>query len=133
MSETTTRRWLVKRLKRLHAVPIENVAGVGTPDINYNGGWIELKYLPKWPARPTTPVRVRKFKPAQRDFLRDRCRAGGRAYLLLRVGSWDWVLLWGETAAEHLDRVDRDRLESIALHVWREGIDVDELAIMLNY
>jgi hypothetical protein len=72
-----------------HIERVENMAGIGRPDVNYciRGveGNIELKQLPEWPKREDTVVPVRHFTPQQRLWIRDRVRAGGRVYVLLQV------------------------------------------------
>lgn len=84
-----------------HAVRIENQVEVGTPDVNlcFNGfdGWVELK-VQEAPKRATTTFRCEHFTMEQRLWLVDRCRAGGRAYLLLQSGS-HYLWLRGDVAA----------------------------------
>ena len=85
-----------------HAVRVENSVEVGTPDVNlclppapvagwasYNerppwDGWIELK-VQEAPKRKTTKFRCEHFTMEQRQWLVDRTRAGGNAYMLLQV------------------------------------------------
>lgn len=110
-------RRLVEELRPLHPVRVENGAGAGTPDLNYADGWVELKELPSWPATPGWPVRVPHFRPEQRVWLRYRRQRGGRAHLLLKVGS-DWLLLDGEWAADHLGDVDEVALRAASELVW---------------
>jgi len=77
------------RLAQLGLDPqrIENVAGEGTPDVNYSDGMIELKYLAKWPVRANTPVIIPKLveRKHQAAWLYTRWTRGGAAWLLLRV------------------------------------------------
>lgn len=110
------RRKVVRALRDadLDAVAVENPAHPGTPDVNYAGGWIELKYLPAWPAKGGV-VRIRHFSKQQRIWLERRRDAGGAAYLLLQVGT-DWLLLDGRDAARYVGRVGRKKLLNLALH-----------------
>ena len=48
--EAAFRSRIVKLLKPLHAMPVENPVWPGSPDISYAGGWIELK-IEKWTRR----------------------------------------------------------------------------------
>lgn len=100
-NESGLRHAILDRIRALHGVAIESPLEPGTPDVNCSVGWIELKHLEDWPVREGTIVVPRHFKPEQRAWLRHRCQAGGKAWLLLRVGH-HWSLIWGVAAAEHL-------------------------------
>lgn len=69
-------------------VRVENRAGPGTPDVYYclrgRSGWIELKE--DRPPRPGQPVRLRTLTLDQVIWLEEEARAGGRAWLLARLG-----------------------------------------------
>lgn len=73
----------------LHMSRIENAVGSGMADVEgcLRGDqfWIELKSVAR-PARASTPLRP-KFQPKQAPWLRRRVEAGGRAYVLVQVGS----------------------------------------------
>lgn len=112
-----------------HAVRVENSVELGTPDVNlcvpgcqftrqYGewwlevsttgwGGWVELK-VQEAPVRKTTVFKCEHFTMEQRQWLVSRCRAGGRAYLLLQVkqegkqslpGSGKYLWIRGDVAA----------------------------------
>ncbi len=94
-------RWLKEARKELreslHLQRIENAVGSGAPDVEgqllHRGQfWIELKSA----ARPKKggPVRF-KVRDSQVEWMRRRCLIGGRAWLLLQVGS-------GRAAARYL-------------------------------
>lgn len=102
MKEGARRQKLIELLEPLHAVAVENsLNGAGTPDVNCTAGWIEVKQLDGWPVRGSTVVQPRHFRDEQRYWLRNRCDAGGRAWLLLCVEN-EWCLVWGATAAKHV-------------------------------
>jgi hypothetical protein len=86
------RQRIVKILKPLHAVSVENSCGSGTPDINYIGGWIECKCVNTWPKNPSAIVKIPHFTPQQRLWIKKRLQAGGVVQVILKVGR-DWVLL----------------------------------------
>lgn len=71
-----------------HLERIENLAGIGRPDVNYciRGveGNIELKQVARWPARGG-PLLIEHYTPQQRNWARARLNAGGRVYLLLGI------------------------------------------------
>ena len=110
MSEKTDYQMLKKHMPNVmdRLDRIENVVGVGTPDVNYciDGvdGWIEMK-SPKEPVRPTS--KLFKFKnnhSLNQDqmnwFLRQR-NADGRAFILICTNK-RWMLVEGE----HADRIN---------------------------
>lgn len=119
MKESTLRQTVNKMLRKLHQHPIsvENSAHSGTPDVNYIEGWIELKVAECWPARKNTPFTLDHFRPEQRIWLRKRWQKGGQVHMLLVVGK-DWVLLDGETAADHVGYETEEKLKDLALAVW---------------
>ena len=85
---------------RCHAVRIENEVEIGTPDVNFCltvDYWVELK-VQEAPKRAKTKFKIDHFTIEQRQWLVDRCRAGGNAFLLVQVG---FVYLWlrGDVAA----------------------------------
>ena len=73
---------------------VEDMTTAGLPDLIYcfNGhaGWIELKALKAWPARPLTKVNIPSLTADQVLFLETWERHGGTAWLGLQVGRW-----WG--------------------------------------
>lgn len=132
MDESVMRRSVLRALKPLDGVFIENVVGSGTADINYVEGWLELKYLANWPVRPTTPVALPKFTPQQRVFLTNRCLAGGQARFLLRVGR-EWLLLPGLWSALHLGKgALRTEIEAAAELHWSNRLLSAELVAHLR-
>ncbi len=122
MSESSQRRTVNRLLKPLHAIPVENTVGVnGCPDVNYTGGWIELKWLRAWPKRPLTKVRIEHFTMEQRRWLSKRCSAGGDAYLLLQVQR-EWLLFIGTDAADCVGTTTRAELYDSVCARWTNGL-----------
>jgi hypothetical protein len=126
MRESSIRSFVVKALAPLHAVPVENVAWPGYPDVEYVGGVIELKQIPAWPKRADTIVRVEHFTQAQRTFLDDRGRAGDRTWVLLVVGR-EWLLFHGRGAALRLGYGTQEDLREWAVRAWLRRPSEDEL------
>lgn len=116
---------VIKALRSLDAVAVENSARPGTPDVNFVEGWCELKDVEKWPRNVYTPLRVRHFTPQQRIWLARRYKKGGNVWLLLRV-QHDWLLFDGHTAAEHLGLRTRAELTALATRVWHKRLDEHE-------
>lgn len=126
-----TERSLWFRLRRTLApygalVRVENATGAGTPDVCYCllgvTGWLELKSLPKWPARGTTVIRVPSLTVAQIHWLDAWSRAGGNAWLLLGISDDYFLFTSGQAAdlfacnvnAVNLSSINRDTVGAAA-------------------
>lgn len=115
-----------------HAVRIESrTTGSGIPDVNYNHGWIELKYLEGWPVRPNTPVRIDHYTKEQRAWAVQRTLAGGQVFFLLKVGTMEWLLLQGAVAAQSVGRLPRSELYKKCLARWVRKPKKEELLTWL--
>jgi len=96
MKESDVRQQFAKALRArgLYVRCIENAVGPITLDVHYFGafsGIAEIKYIPKWPRRTTTPVRVpHRDRVLKQAAAMIECRlAGGRANLIARIErSW---------------------------------------------
>lgn len=132
MSEGTQRAKVIRALKPLHAVPVENRVGVlGTPDVNYIEGWIELKWRRAWPVKPDTPVTLPHFTIQQRRWLKKRWNAGGNSWLLLQVQR-EWLLFSGRDAADYLGLLTRKGLYKVVRSRWEGGLNNQELITSLD-
>jgi len=121
------RKRLIVHLKPLHAVAVENPTHPGTPDVNYNGGWIELKWLPRWKRNcDKSPVLIEHFTEQQRRWLRKRTEAGGNAFLMLQVKR-EYLLFTGDIAAEYVGRVPKPELIEKTCAYWSKGLKKEEL------
>jgi hypothetical protein len=113
-SEKTLWSWLVGAHlendfgRDLHIERIENLVGVGNPDVTgcYRGGAfdLELKTAHR-PARSTTAVipivaKDPYIRPAQKNWHMERWRAGGQCYFLVQVGRLSRYLLPGDLARD---------------------------------
>ena len=126
MSEQKFRNRVIRELRPLDAVSVENPAFPGTPDVNYIEGWVELKWLRAWPADANTPVRLEHYTQQQRVWATRRRHRGGRCFLLLQVQD-EYLLFDGRTAAEVLGHSTREALEEHAIQVWKGGMKWHEL------
>lgn len=133
--ESSLRGVVVKALHELHAIAVENPVLPGTPDVNYVGGWLELKSLDRWPFRESTPVRIEHWTPQQRVWHVLRARAGGRSFVLLEiVDPGDVLLLGGPDAVTFIGKANRARLLELALARWpdRAGMRTDLPTLLRN-
>lgn len=97
MSEADLRREFIKLTKPLDPRAIENIVGIGDPDICFVPGVCELKWARAWPVRNTTPLRLDHYTDVQRDRLLTRWNAGGGSWLVLTVRSI-WLCYTGVAA-----------------------------------
>ena len=137
--EQRQRPLVVKALNKagLDATSVENPACPGCPDVQHIDGWLELKYLEKWPKRAATTVRIEHFSPQQRVWLYRRFRAcekrntkHGQVFLLLYVAETREHLLFnGEIAARC---VAKDGATRAKLYDWA-SLTTTELEEVIDY
>ena len=118
-----------------HLLRVENVALVGTPDVNYcirgHEGWAELKAWQR--VRFSGRFTVPKFRPEQAAWLAKRASVGGRAYLLVKINN-GIALFDGRLAPAlfdknlHLEWADAPRVANL----WSDPIDWGSLATALS-
>jgi len=117
MAEQEFRKKVVRALRCFDAQSIENVVGVGTPDIATIVGWIETKWRPDFPKRASTPVSCDHFTPTQRAWHLRHARRGGISYVFWQISD-EFFLIDGKVAAEEIGEATRERLGQIArLHL----------------
>jgi hypothetical protein len=77
---------------------IENRVGKDTPDVyaTFYGwqGWIELKVLPAWPRKASTPVRLAHWTAGQRAWARRFGSYGGAVALLVEIEESETLVLF---------------------------------------
>lgn len=117
---------MIKALRAIDAKSIENLVGIGTPDVNHAYGWLELKWLRSWPKRKTTTVRLPHYKKEQKVWATRRINKGGFVQLLLQADN-DWLLFDGKIAALWLGKLTKEELIDCADHVWLGGLNEKEL------
>lgn len=112
-------------LHGLDARRVETGDKDGIPDVNVTEGWIELK-VTEWPKREDTPVNFDHYTAEQRVWHTRRCRAGGKCFVLVRIGT-DVLLFWGEDAARVCGTANAKELSAAALRHWKRGAWKKEL------
>jgi hypothetical protein len=117
--ESDLRRKVVRELRPLDAMAVENTVYRGTPDVECTLAWFELKWLEQWPLMLSSKLRVWHFTTQQRAWLRRRWKANRGAYMLLQVGT-TYLIFDGETAAKIVSRVSCEELLKHALVVWND-------------
>ena len=137
MNEATLRNYVRKGLhaKGVLTTHHEDALNSGIPDLSYAGGavngWIELKWLEAWPKREDTIAKIAHYTKEQKHFLLSRGRAGGRCWLLLRVGNEH--LLFDHERAQDVTNQNRHVLTIVAKRAWNAGrIDFEQLTRILT-
>lgn len=142
MAEKDLSKMLMTRLKPYgHFARIENMTGVGMPDVSYcvnsHEGFIENKWRERWPARAGDVVTLDHFTPQQRIWIRSRRAAGGRVWVLLEVEKpvACYFLLPGLWAAKELGKTaTREDIETNATVTGRDGaFPLDSIVGALRY
>ena len=131
MSEKGMRKTVVKALRPLDAIAVENPAYPGTPDVNGIEFWIELKWASSWPGANHRPLRIPHFTRQQKLWLTKRWSMGGAVYLLLKVGQ-EWLLFEGDTAALVVGEGTRDKLRASAICTWQKRLNSSQLVEILK-
>lgn len=105
--------WFHRRVGHLvHMTRVENRVSRDTPDLFVAfpawQGWIEFKVLSKFPARPTTPIRIPGWTTGQRYWAQRHTYSGGRVALMIEIeGS---IFLWpGDAEPDILTRTQWER------------------------
>lgn len=121
MSESDMRGKVLRILKPLHGIAVENPVLPGTSDVNYIDGWIELKWLRSWPKRPGTPVAIEHYTPQQKLFIRKRHSLGGRAFLLLQCRR-EW-LMFKHPVTMDVGKLTKQELIDSSFAYWKNGLN----------
>ena len=136
MNEATLRNYVRPRLaaKGVLTTHHEDALNGGIPDLSYSGGgvhgWIELKWLEAWPVRTGTIVCIPHYTKEQKHFLLSRGRAGGRCWLLLRMG-WE-QLLFDHESAQCVGQEAQQGLLALASAHWNSSINFEQLTRILT-
>lgn len=93
MSEKVMRGHVVRALRPLHAMAVENPCLPGTPDVNFAGGWLELKWARSWPRNLARPLVLgHPVTSEQRLWLQSRERHNKEFTGILLQVERDWML-----------------------------------------
>lgn len=130
MSEATMWGRVRKALKGLDPVRVENRVELGTPDVNYVEGWIELKNQKRKPRDADKIFILDHYTPEQSCWATRRAYAGGRVFLLLKVSN-EWMLFMGHVAAEYLNKVSLNELRKVCIGRWVKKLNDQELRNLL--
>ncbi|HPY64449.1 MAG TPA: hypothetical protein PK953_04695 [Smithellaceae bacterium] len=145
MSEKTLWKVVQAGLKkdgRLALQRLEDRYSSGVPDVLFatktkiplcppRVGLLELKFVPCYPKRPETPVRVPSFTPIQRAWLRLFGAASVGVFVLVQVDK-DYYLFKGPFAADRLGDMTAEEMKKTASACWKKTLIFSELALALT-
>ena len=113
LSKIMKHYWIARRLECSYPS--------GVPDVYYRlphhgrwyPGWIELKYLPKYPKNRTLKIRIDHFTKEQKLWIRQELRTGGVSLLLLKIERT--VFLLDEKTALNIENFCYNQLMELSL------------------
>lgn len=124
MAETTLDGYVLNGMKphwrggvKHHEEFTLGVADISGYLVGAGNVWIENKVLDKWPTRPGTMVKLKRYTDEQRLFLVSR-----RGFLLLRVGR-EYLLFDSMHAWQAVGLVNEETLRRYALKIWKGSIE----------
>lgn len=140
MSENALWQALRKNMRWQEATRHEEAFQSGVADVSFvaggRHGWLELKFLPEWPHRAGTVVRIEHFTEDQRRWLAAKGKEGGRTWLLLQIGRGGtpsaWYGLFGWQSLDAVGTTERARLSETADYGWQRRLDYSELLAALS-
>ena len=98
---------------------IENIVGVGTPDVNYcidgREGWIEMK-SPIEKSNPNSKLftgRNHKLLQTQKNWFLQQKNAGGKGFILIATDK-RWLLINGNRWADFINEYNIKELEAVS-------------------
>lgn len=118
----------------LHAQSIESPStGIGIPDVNFVGGWIECKMMSEWPKRADThPVKFQHpLSLEQGIWLWKRSKAGGLALCCCQVAR-SWFFFDGLTIKDRWDQMTRPEMIAEAVFYSPNGLEKERLVEWLR-
>lgn len=110
---------------RIHTERIENIVGVGRPDVDtlVKGNFvpIELKYIEAWPAKSSTKVLGREgLSQAQKNWHLNWCNWGGKSLIVVGVG--DEVFAFSGATADYVNEYNTPQFRSAAMIIGLDNI-----------
>lgn len=123
-------RWIAQRF--------EDRFSYGIPDVGFvmrkGGGWgfLELKRIPAWPKRESTPVAIphKKHWQIQQAWAERIGRLTGRVFLLLQVERAYFIFTW-----QQMQEVGKLTANGLLVHAeacWANKMDYTELEVILG-
>ena len=137
----TKEKTLWKYIKKLigkewNASRHEDFCSSGIPDVSFGykgiNGWIELKYIPEFPKRKSTKIKIRHLTKNQCVWLSARGRSGDSCWILLQIEREYFLIKW--LYAYHLKDGEwgREDLKKNSTGHWNRKIDKEEFLNLIS-
>lgn len=128
--ENTLKRYLVRIMgTRWHTQSHEDQFSEGIPDLSFGSrgvnGWIELKFIEKYPIKLTTPIKPKKYTPEQVNWLTKRGKKGGLCWVLVKVAEDFFLFSFGQARRVRAG-MTREEYRKFSVMVWTRSIDPDQ-------
>lgn len=112
-------------LEKFMPISIENaLSSNGLPDLLITKGAIELKCKKAWPARASTPLRV-KFEPEQKPWALKWTAHGGNYWLVIKVSRE--IFIFNATGAQKVGTLTRAEMHEEATAHFLRWPTADEI------
>ena len=89
-------------------------------------GWMELKHVSQWPARPTTKVRIPHYSDEQKEFLERKGKCMRHVWLFIQIEG-DFLLYDWQAALELPDKTKTEMVE-LATFFYEGRLDYKQFA-----
>ena len=110
----------------------------GIPDLDYCltgvAGWIELKIIQEWPVKSGTKLNtaLRHLTNDQMNWMKQRSKAGGKCFVLLKVMKTKEYLLYRGDDARRLKDSGEFEAKDLALKQWQGTLPSMQLIAALT-
>jgi hypothetical protein len=114
--------------QKMHLERVENLVSTGRPDVDVMCAGlftaVELKSIPRWPARKSTPALGAKGPTqVQRNWHMMWNRNGGRSLVVVGVDATKEVLALHGRDIDQINAMTRDELQQAALAAGWHGLE----------
>jgi len=117
-----------------HATRIESSSGNGVPDVSFGipekNGWMELKYIPEWPKREGTIIKL-PLRPEQKHWIKARGYLSGDVWVFVRIKDTFFILTWEKAMEAYEGWTCQDWLRN-ATAFWEKRVDFGELCRLIK-
>ena len=136
MKESDLWQYLRKgMIGKWHVSRIESSAGNGVPDVSFGvpgiNGWIELKYIARWPSLAKTKVKF-PLRAEQKHWILNRGAVAGNVWGMVRIEDDFFLLNHEQVIFFHVHGFTKDYWLRNVKHQWHRRIDFNILPAILR-
>lgn len=135
--ENSFKKYLVRKMGLKWDVQShEDRYSEGIADLSYGykkiNGWIELKFVAKWPVRPSTKVRIPHFTKEQCNWLRRRNFKGGRCFIFIKIEK-NHLIFDANVGPDIRNGLTKKQLLDKCIRWWGPSLDVEEFLEVISH